>query len=64
MKCQNGRHKHCDLDKPQILENHTKMTFVFEISLEPDHVLFVVGISMEQLLQNFNLLSTSFSPAK
>ncbi len=40
------------------------MTLVFEVSLESDHVLFVFGISMEQLLQYFNLLSTSFSPAK
>jgi len=63
-KGQRGRHKHRDFSLPQVLKNHTKMTLVFEVSLESDHVLFVVGISMEQLLQYFNLLGTSFSPAK
>lgn len=35
---------------PQVLENHTQVALVFESPLESDHVLFVVRVSVGELL--------------
>lgn len=48
----------------QILKDHAKMTFVFEVPLESNHMFLVLWIGLVDLLKNLYLLHTGFSPTK
>jgi hypothetical protein len=46
----------------KVLEDHAQMSFVLEMSYQADHMLLIFGISFIQLLKDFDLLDSSFSP--
>jgi hypothetical protein len=46
----------------EVLEDHAQMAFVFEMSLQSNHVFLVLRVGIVDLLKDLDLLHTGFSP--